>query len=141
MRPKKKILCVSSDEQQLSILKVTLEIWGYRVFTAASAAEAIEIFATLEFELVVTDYALHAMNGAQLVERLRRTAPRVPVIMLGDAAALSELHLVGAMIVEKGCKPCALRECICVMSARRRGPRKHVVGDQLSVVSEKPVAA
>ena len=43
MRPKKVILCVDDNEQALSVRTFLLETRGYRVITASSSKEALEI--------------------------------------------------------------------------------------------------
>ena len=44
MRPKKTILCVDQNEQALAVRKFMLTTRGYRVITALSSQEALEIF-------------------------------------------------------------------------------------------------
>ena len=44
MRPKKVILCVDDNEQELSVLKFMLATNGYRVVSACTGQEAIGIF-------------------------------------------------------------------------------------------------
>ena len=50
MRPKKKILLVGDDEDRVGVLRYVLETHAYRVFTAASAAEAGELLLQAPFE-------------------------------------------------------------------------------------------
>jgi two-component system response regulator CpxR len=126
MRPKKVILCVDDNEQELSVLKFMLATNGYRVLTALNGQEAIAVFATApQIDLVLTDTVMPQMSGGQLVERLKRMRGHVPMILLGDAqAAHGELHLADAVLVKKNCSTQELLERIKVMSARKRGPRK-----------------
>jgi two-component system response regulator CpxR len=126
MRPKKVILCVDDNEQELSVLKFMLETNGYRVLAALNGQEAIAVFATApQIDLVLADTTMPQMNGGQLVERLKRMRGHVPMILLGDnQAANGELHLADAVLVKKNCSPQELLERIKVMSARKRGPRK-----------------
>lgn len=125
MRPKKVILCVNHNEQELSVLKFMLSTNGYRVFAAVSGQEAIGLFAGLQVDLVLADLALPQMGGKQLVERLKRIAPHVPMILFGDPQAMGgEIHVADAMLAKKNCSAQELLERIKVMSARKRGPRK-----------------
>lgn len=126
MRPKKVILCVDDNEQELSVLKFMLATNGYRVLTASNGQEAIAAFATApQIDLVLADTTMPQMSGGQLVERLKRMRGHVPMILLGDAqAANGELHLADAVLVKKNCSTQELLERIKVMSARKRGPRK-----------------
>jgi len=125
MRPKKIILCVDDNEQELSVLKFMLSTNGYRVLTATSGQEAIAMFADAQVDLVLSDYAMPQMNGKQLAERVKRMAPHVPMILLGDPQTMGgEIHAADALLAKKNCSPQELLERIKVMSARKRGPRK-----------------
>jgi CheY-like chemotaxis protein len=134
MRPKKVILCVDDNEQELSVLKFTLETNGYRVLSALNGQEAIAIFATVpQVDLVLSDTNMPHMTGCQLAERLKRMASHVPMILLSDAqsgtlsgsgSGPGEIHAADAMLTRKNCSSQELLERIKVMSARKRGPRK-----------------
>ncbi len=126
MRPKKVILCVDDNEQELSVLKFMLATNGYRVLTASNGQEAIAVFATApQIDLVLADTTMPQMSGGQLVERLKRMGGHVPMILLGDAqAATGEIHVADAVLAKKNCSTQELLERIKVMSARKRGPRK-----------------
>ena len=125
MRPKKVILCVDDNEQELSVLKFMLATNGYRVVSATSGQEAIAVFAGTSVDLVLTDYAMPQMDGNQLVNRLKQIAPHVPMILLGDLQKMSgEIHAADALLAKKNCSTQELLERIRLMSARKRGPRK-----------------
>jgi len=124
MRPKKVILCVDTNEQELSILKFLLTTHGYKVVSAISAQEAISVFTTLQVDLVLAAHSMPQMNGGQLADQLKRIAPHVPTILLGDPQAAGQIHVADAMLAKKNCPPLELLERIKVMSARKRGPRK-----------------
>ncbi len=125
MRPKKIILCIDDNEQELSVLKFMLATNGYRVVAATSGQEAIGIFAETPVDLVLADYGMPQMNGAQLVDRLKQIASHVPMILLGDPLKMGgQMHAADALLAKKNCPAQALLERIKVMSARKRGPRK-----------------
>ncbi len=126
MRPKKVLLCVDDNEQELSVTKFMLETNGYRVLAATNGQEAIAIFSTTpQIDLVLADTVMPQMSGGQLVERLKRMSSHVPMILLGDhPAASGEIHRADALIARKNCTTQELLERIKVMSARKRGPRK-----------------
>jgi two-component system, OmpR family, response regulator CpxR len=125
MRPKKIILCVDDNEQDLSVLTFMLSINGYRVVSANNGADAIDIFSDTAVDLVLSDYAMPQMNGDQLVNRLKQIASHVPMILLGDPQKMGDqMHGADALLAKKGCSPQELLERIKIMSARKRGPRK-----------------
>jgi CheY-like chemotaxis protein len=125
MRPKKIILCVDDNEQELSVLKFMLATNGYRVVSASNGQQAISLFAETPVDLVLADFAMPQMNGSQLVDRLKQIASHVPMILLGDPQRMAgEMHAADALLAKKNCSPQELLERIKVMSARKRGPRK-----------------
>ena len=140
MRPKKIILCVDDNEQELSVMSFMLSTNGYRVIPAANGQEAIAAFSNVAVDLVLADHNMPQMNGGQLIGRLKRVAAHVPMILLGDPQTLSgEMHAADAVLAKKNCSPHELLERIKVMSARKRGPRKgaqrHMPEVELAVAS------
>lgn len=125
MRPKKIILCVDDNEQDLSVLKFTLTTNGYRVLSAGNGQEALQIFSENLVDLALVDYAMPQMNGDLLVSKLKQTASHVPVILLCDPQKMNgRVHAADALVSKKTCSSQELLERIKVMSARKRGPRK-----------------
>ncbi len=128
MRPKKIILCVNDNEQELSIMSFMLNTNGYRVVPATNGQEAIELFAGMQVDLVLADYTMPQMNGNQLVNRLKQIASHVPMILLGDTQAMGgQMHMADALIAKKQCTTQELLERVKIMSARKRGPRKGTI--------------
>ena len=125
MRPKKVILVVDDNEQELSVLKFMLSTNGYRVLAANSGEEAIELFSGVATDLVLADDGMPQMSGRQLVGRLKQIGPHVPMLLLGDPARMGgEIHAADAVLTKKSCTPQEMLERIKIMSARKRGPRK-----------------
>jgi len=125
MRPKKVILCVDDNEQELSVLAFMLATNGYRVLVALNGQEAIGLFAATPVDMVLADFAMPQMNGNQLVSRLKQIAAHVPMLLRGDPQKMgSDIHAADALIAKKNCSSQELLERIKVMSARKRGPRK-----------------
>ena len=142
MRPKKVILCVDDNEQELSVLKFTLQTNGYRVLAARNGQEAVAAFVSApQVDLVLCDSQLPQMSGSQLVERLKRIAGHVPTILLGETPVGSpEIHTAAdALTVRKNCSVQDLLERVKQMSARKRGPRKGA--QRTAPVAEEELAA
>jgi DNA-binding response OmpR family regulator len=139
MRPKKVILCVDDSEQELSVLKFMLATNGYRVMAAVNAQEAVGILAATQVDLALVGFTMQPSHGRPLVDRMKRTAPIVPVILLGDPLAHgAEIHMADAFLTRKNCSAQELLARIKVMSARKRGPRK---GSQRVMVAELAAAS
>ena len=74
---------------------------------------------------MLADFGMPQMNGSQLVGRLKRISPHVPMILFGDPQKLGgELHAADALLSRKNCSAQELLERIKIMSARKRGPRR-----------------
>ncbi len=139
MRPKKVILCVDDSEQELSVLKFMLTTNGYRALAAANAQEAISILAAVQVDLALVGFTTQPSHGKPLVERMKRMAVHVPVLLLGDPVAQGvEIHTADAFLARKSCSAQQLLERVKVMSARKRGPRK---GSQRVMVAELAAAS
>jgi len=127
MRPKKVILCVDDNEQDLSVLSFMLSTNGYRVLAATSGDEAISLFGDNTVDLVLADYGMPQMDGNQLVTKLKAIASHVPMMLLGDPQKIdAQMHAADSLVAKKTCTPQELLERIKIMSARKRGPRKGV---------------
>src|SRR5271170_418449 len=125
MRPKKTILCVDDNEQALSVRKFLLETRGYRVLTAASSQQALELFREGGIDLVLSDLIMPYMDGNELVRRMKELAPEVPAILIsGSVRAFDRANRADAFLPKGACSPVEMLERIRVMVARKRGPKK-----------------
>jgi len=68
---KKKILVVDDFKNSLAILKMTLEMKKYEVHTATNGQEALNLFKTQKFDLLLSDYNMPIMNGLELVKQIK----------------------------------------------------------------------
>ncbi|HNW08913.1 MAG TPA: response regulator [Verrucomicrobiota bacterium] len=79
---RKRILLVDDGALVLASTRMLLEVDGHVVVDAATGAQALEVFAGAEFDLVITDFRMPGMNGGQLTCRIKQAAPGKPVIIL-----------------------------------------------------------
>ena len=129
MRPKKTILCVDHNEQALAVRKFMLETRGYRVLTALSGYDALEIFHVLaESILVLSDLVMPQMDGNEMVRRMKELSPEVPTILVsGTVKAFERANRADAFLPKGACTPAEVLERIRVMIARKRGPKRVLV--------------
>jgi two-component system NtrC family response regulator len=76
------ILIVDDEKNYLLVLKELLSEEDYEVFTAQSAAEALNIFQESELDLVITDMKMPGMSGMDLLSALKEKALNLPIIMM-----------------------------------------------------------
>jgi two-component system response regulator CpxR len=118
-------LCVDNNEQTLSVRKFMLETRGYRVLTAVSSQQALELFREGGIDLVLSDLVMPCMDGNELVRRLKELAPEVATILIsGTAKAFDRAYHADAFLPKGACSPVEMLERIRVMVARKRGPKK-----------------
>jgi len=125
MKPKKTILCVDDNDQLLSIRKVILETRGYRVVTAASAREALEVFKAGVVDLVLTDLVMPEVDGTELIDKIKAISPETPAILFSGKIRIYERDTRADVFLPKGMyAPAELLERIRLLLVRKRGPKR-----------------
>ncbi len=76
------ILCVDDEEIPRTLRKFILQKKGYRVLTAASGNEALEMLDKEEINLVLSDQMMPGMTGTELTNRIRETYPAMPIVLI-----------------------------------------------------------
>lgn len=77
------LLIVDDEIGNIEPLEVVLQENGYRVFTAANGQDAVERIKETAPELVILDFMMPVMNGAELGHWLRatQTSRNIPIVM------------------------------------------------------------
>lgn len=83
-----KVLLVEDDRVLRQALCDTLEIGGFAYQAVGSGEEALEAVLKEVFSLVVSDVNMPGMDGHQLLARLRRQQPQLPVLLMTAHAAV-----------------------------------------------------
>ncbi|MGZ6017240.1 MAG: response regulator [Phenylobacterium sp.] len=98
------VLLVDDEPSVRELTAETLEMLGYRVLTAEGGAMALEMLETARPDLMLFDYAMPGMNGAELARLARVIRPGTPIVIASGYAdtAQVEAALGGeAMILRK----------------------------------------
>lgn len=82
------LLFVDDEANILSSLKRLFRPLGYRIFTAESGAQGLEIMARETVDLVISDMRMPEMNGAQFLEKVREKWPETVRILLTGYAEI-----------------------------------------------------
>lgn len=88
------ILVVEDDADVRRVIVECLSLIGYKVTEAANGAEALAQLAAAKPDLLVVDYAMPDMTGAEVISQARRLVGDVPVILAtgyADMAAVERL--------------------------------------------------
>ncbi len=85
------ILVVDDDSLVLGNIAAMLEDLGHKVIAVGSGARALEEIESMPaIDVVITDQAMPAMTGTQLIELLRARRPQLPVILATGYAELPQ---------------------------------------------------
>ncbi|NTV11343.1 MAG: response regulator, partial [Zoogloea sp.] len=76
------VLCVDDEANILSSLRRLFRPHGYRVLTAGSGAEGLEVLAREAVDLVISDMRMPEMDGAQFLAQVRARHPDVVRLLL-----------------------------------------------------------
>ena len=105
------ILIVDDEKNLRRVLQNALEAEGHTVLQAATGEEALERFAKSPCDLVLLDMILPDLNGLQVLQRMKRHAPDVPVIiMTAFSEVRSAVEAMKAKAADYVCKPFDLDE-------------------------------
>ena len=102
---RRRILLVDDNANGLAARKSVLEELGYSIVTCTSGADALEQFTPREpFDLVVTDYKMPRMDGLELIGRLRKHTPDLPIVLISgyvDTLGMNEASTGADVVIQK----------------------------------------
>jgi CheY-like chemotaxis protein len=106
------MLLVVEDESPVRGMVVRmLEAAGYRVVTAGSGVEALEVFGHVNVRLVITDLKMPEMTGDQLAEHLRQRKPMLPILFIsGYTSPRTTSRLPGPLLRKPFTEPALLQQ-------------------------------
>jgi len=87
------ILCIDDEEPALVLRRILLENAGYRVFTALTGKQGIEVFRYQPIDVVILDYWMADMDGLEVAEQLKTLSPKTPIIMLSGYTSILDESL------------------------------------------------
>ena len=91
------VLSIDDEPTILYLRDMVLKSAGYEVLSALSGREGLELFDSHTVDLVLLDYYMPEMNGAEVAAEMKRRKPNVPIIIVSayievpdNALALAE---------------------------------------------------
>ncbi|MFP4543616.1 MAG: sigma-54-dependent transcriptional regulator [Bacteroidota bacterium] len=114
------ILLIDDEESQREPIAGFLRKKGYKVFTAFSGETGLELFKENTIDLIITDYKMPGMSGAEVLIESRSINPEVPVIITtayGNIEGAVELMREGAFDYIQ--KPIELSELLALIEKAR----------------------
>lgn len=119
------ILVVEDNWVAREIVKTALESRGYSVLLAANGKTAVEIMASRACDLVLLDLMLPDVEGATLLERLRRLpgGEEIPILAFSAfVSRLEDLRKMGARFNGYIAKPVEPQDLIRIVEEHLKEP-------------------
>jgi two-component system, NtrC family, response regulator HydG len=106
-----RVLIVDDDAEMREALEAVFSAAGHGCELAADAMTALKIVDHQTFDVVVCDVRMEGMSGLELLERLKRTHPALPFIVITGAGDIQQaVDAIKRGAFEYMVKPCAADE-------------------------------
>jgi signal transduction histidine kinase/ActR/RegA family two-component response regulator len=90
-----RIMVVDDDDAVRGLMVECLVGWGYSITEAASGQEALDKLPITNPDLLIVDFAMPGLNGAEIITRARAITPDLPAIL---ATGYADMDLVDAVV-------------------------------------------
>ncbi len=87
-RKKLKVLVVDDDDSLVLIISEVLQDDGYEVDTASSGEEALELFRSQHYPLVISDIRMPGISGIELLQEVKKISKDTQVIIITSHASV-----------------------------------------------------
>jgi len=77
-----RILVIDDETDVRKVIAMLLRGWGHEVVEAVDGIAAMKVFKPGEFDLVSTDDVMPGMGGEEVVRRLKKLQPNLPILMI-----------------------------------------------------------
>jgi signal transduction histidine kinase/ActR/RegA family two-component response regulator len=123
------ILIVDDDEDVRLFVASCLNEAGHHVEQAAHGSEGLALFSQKPFHLVILDFAMPGMNGAEVARKIRSVVPEQKIIFITGYGSSDSIEAAAsdAPVLRKPFRPDELLEMVAVTST------------ELTVVSGEPI--
>ena len=128
------ILLVDDNVSGSTARKTVLEELGLKINMASSGAEALDQFSKQKFDLVVTDFKMPRMDGLELIGRLRKLEPDIPIVLVSgfvDTLGMNEASTGADAVIQKSANEVTHLVRAVSRLLRRKPAKKPAAGPQL----------
>ena len=142
MTPGPSILIVDDEDPLRLSLSLILQKENYHVTTAASAEDALWYLEVQEYDLMFLDLSMPGMSGIDLLVKVHKRFPRMPVLILTAHAALETaiqaVRLGARDYLIKPVEPILILARVEEVLAEREQParKKEIVGEIQALLAE-----
>jgi len=114
------VLVIDDDEDVRHFIAASLEEYGHEVIEAADGVDGIERFGAMRPDLVVIDYIMPGLSGAEVAAHIVATKPDQPILFVSGYNETDEIRKVApdANILAKPFRAAALEDAVRAALAR-----------------------
>jgi CheY-like chemotaxis protein len=112
------LLCIHRDPAKLSLLQEN----GFSLITATHGSQGLRLLVSKPVDAVILEYHLGLLDGAAVADEIKKSRPRLPVVMLADSLELPEgaLKSVDALVSKNDGPGFLLEAVYTVLQAKDR---------------------
>jgi len=99
-----RVLLIIDNRDGLLVRRSLLEDAGCSVLIAGNGQEGLKLFSESQVDVVVTDYRMKGMTGAELIREIRNTTPNARVILISafvEHLGLTESNTGADVVIAK----------------------------------------
>jgi CheY-like chemotaxis protein len=105
-----KVMVVDDEVGAAHSLSDFLQEMGYLVYTAYDGREALHLYDSDPVDVVITDFRMPRMGGAELLRELRKRTPDLPVMMMTGQGGVEGMEAEAGEATELWRKPLSLAD-------------------------------
>ena len=128
-----RVLWVDDEVDFLRPHLMLLRASGYHVDAVMNGRDALELLTSSSYDLVLLDERMPGLRGIEVLERIRRSAPRLPVVMVTKSEEDSTMReAIGRRADDYIVKPTSPRQVLSVVTRLLAGPalrHEHITRD------------
>jgi two-component system, NtrC family, response regulator PilR len=77
-----RVMIIEDDKEMRSLLKDFFEEEGFETDSASNGVDALRMLSKDHFDLVITDIRMPGLTGLDILPRIRRLKPEIPIIVM-----------------------------------------------------------
>ena len=108
------VLVIDDDEDVRHFIAASLEEYGHEVIEAADGVEGIERFGASQPDLVIIDYIMPGLSGAEVAAHIVATRPDQPILFVSGYSETDEIRKAApnATVLSKPFRAAALEQSV-----------------------------
>jgi two-component system OmpR family response regulator len=113
-----KLLLVDDERDLVAVIRAWMQADRYDIDVAYDGQAALDFLLTREYDALILDLGLPAIDGVQILESIRAQGRKTPIIVISGRGAInSKVHCLEAGADDYLTKPFHMRELVCRVKA------------------------